>query len=101
MTYHLETPKQLAQRVGLPISLIRSLIHSKRLEHVVIGKRPYIPFDSFDKYIEKNRVISNVNDNESLVLPHVMKIKPRTPKPSLNTADRSAERAISIINNRS
>jgi excisionase family DNA binding protein len=52
----LETPKQLAARVGLRERQIRSLIDSGKLEFVMIGKRVHIPDGAFERFIEENRV---------------------------------------------
>ena len=52
----LETPKQLAARVGLKQRAIRSLISSGKLEFVMIGCRVHIPEGAFERFIEQNRV---------------------------------------------
>ena len=52
----LETPKQLAARVGLKERSIRALINSGRLEHVMIGCRVHIPAGAFERFIEANKV---------------------------------------------
>lgn len=51
----IEKPKQLADRVGIPVSNVRYLIKSGKLEHVYTspGKRnPKIPAGAWDRYIE-------------------------------------------------
>jgi excisionase family DNA binding protein len=39
----LETPRQLAARVGISERQVRYLVQSKQLEHVRIGSRVHIP----------------------------------------------------------
>ncbi len=56
MTARLETPKQLAVRVGLSERQVRSLIQSRQLEHVMIGCRIHIPTGAFERFIEENKV---------------------------------------------
>jgi hypothetical protein len=50
----LETPKQLAARVGLSERQIRSLISSGKLEHIYIGSR--IREGAFESFLEANTV---------------------------------------------
>ena len=52
----LETPKQLAARVGLKERQIRSLIDSGKLQFVMVGCRIHIPEGEFERFIEQNRV---------------------------------------------
>ena len=52
----LETPKQLAARVGLKERQIRALIDSRKLEFVMIGCRVHIPEGAFERFIEANKV---------------------------------------------
>ena len=42
-TESLETPKQLAARVGLSVGQVRHLIQSRQLEYVMIGSRALFP----------------------------------------------------------
>jgi hypothetical protein len=52
----LETPKELANRIGLPVTNIRYLIREEMLEHVftAAGKRnPKIPKGSWEKYVSQ------------------------------------------------
>src|SRR5262249_31637814 len=51
----LETPKQLAERVGLKERQIRSLIDAGKLEYVKIGCRVHIPRGAFERFIEQNK----------------------------------------------
>lgn len=54
MTKLLETPKELADRVGIPVSNIRYLIREDMLDHIFTapGKRnPKIPTGAWEKYV--------------------------------------------------
>ena len=53
MTKLLETPKELADRVGIPVTNIRYLIREDMLDHIFTapGKRnPKIPSGAWEKY---------------------------------------------------
>ena len=52
----LETPKQLAARVGVKERHIRHLINTRQIEHVRIGSRVHIPFGAFARFVETNKV---------------------------------------------
>ena len=54
MTKLLETPKELAERVGIPVTNVRYLIREDMLEHIYTapGKRnPKIPSGAWEKYV--------------------------------------------------
>ena len=54
MTKPLETPKELAERVGLPVTNIRYLIREDMLDHIYTapGRRnPKIPQGAWEKYL--------------------------------------------------
>ncbi|MFV1601489.1 MULTISPECIES: hypothetical protein [unclassified Phaeobacter] len=56
MTKALETPKELAERVGLPVRSIRYLIREDMLDHIFTapGKRnPKIPHGAWEKYLSQ------------------------------------------------
>lgn len=55
---HLETPKQVAARVGLSEGQVRRLIQSGQLEHVYIGARVHIPAGAFEKFLAERTVKS-------------------------------------------
>jgi excisionase family DNA binding protein len=55
MTDRVETPKQLAERVGLKERTIRKLIHAGDLDSVRIGARDFIPVDAGGDLIERKR----------------------------------------------
>lgn len=52
----LETPRQLAKRVGVTERKIRHLINTRAIEHVRIGSRVHIPMGAFARFIETNKV---------------------------------------------
>lgn len=57
----LETPKELADRVGIPVSNIRYLIREDMLDHIFTapGKRnPKIPTGAWEKYVSQFTVTS-------------------------------------------
>ncbi len=54
MSQHLETPKQLSKRIGIPVSNVRYLIREDMLDHIYTapGKRnPKIPSGAWEKYV--------------------------------------------------
>jgi hypothetical protein len=51
----LETPKQLADRVGISEGQVRHLIATDQLEHVKIGSRVHIPVGAFGRLVEANK----------------------------------------------
>ena len=54
MTKLLETPKELAERVGIPVTNVRYLIQEDMLDHVYTapGRRnPKIPQGAWEKYL--------------------------------------------------
>jgi hypothetical protein len=53
----LETPKQLAARVGLSERQVRHLIQSGQLEHVLIGCRVHIPVGAFARFLKAKKVL--------------------------------------------
>jgi excisionase family DNA binding protein len=52
----LETPKQLAERVGLKERHIRHLISTHQIEHIWIGRRVHIPAGAFTRFLEAKKV---------------------------------------------
>jgi len=54
MTKLLETPRELAERVGIPVTNVRYLIREDMLDHIYTapGKRnPKIPSGAWEKYV--------------------------------------------------
>lgn len=61
MTKLLETPKELAERVGIPVTNVRYLIREDMLDHIYTapGKRnPKIPSGAWEKYVAQFTVKS-------------------------------------------
>ncbi|HMQ40249.1 MAG TPA: helix-turn-helix domain-containing protein [Paracoccus sp. (in: a-proteobacteria)] len=56
MQNNLETPKELAQRLGWPERRVRSLITAKQLRHVKIGGMYFVPQGAFDEFLNANMV---------------------------------------------
>lgn len=53
---HLESPKELAVRIGWPERRVRFLITNADLRHMRIGNRIFIPSGAVEEYIERNMV---------------------------------------------
>ncbi|WP_299924228.1 hypothetical protein [uncultured Pelagimonas sp.] len=56
MTKSLETPKELAARVGLPVTNIRYLIREDMLDHIFTApgqRNPKIPSGAWEKYVSQ------------------------------------------------
>ncbi|WP_417259347.1 hypothetical protein [Celeribacter sp.] len=56
MTKPLETPKELAERVGLPVTNIRYLIREDMLDHIYTApgqRNPKIPSGAWEKYVSQ------------------------------------------------
>ena len=54
VTDRVETPKQLAERVGVSNYQIRQLLRTGELEHVPICGRKFIPSGAWSRYLEAN-----------------------------------------------
>src|SRR5262249_263615 len=52
----LETPKQLAARVGITVRQVRHLIQTRELEYVLIGCRPHVPVGGFSRFLQRKKV---------------------------------------------
>lgn len=52
----LETPKQLALRVGITERQVRHLITVGQLDHVYIGSRVHVPAGAFSRFLEAKKV---------------------------------------------
>jgi len=64
----LETPKELAERVGIPVSNVRYLIREDMLDHIFTapGRRnPKIPQGAWERYVEKFTVKAAVSERPS------------------------------------
>jgi hypothetical protein len=47
---------QTAEVMGLTVSQVRRLVQSRRLEHVLIGQRPFVPKTAIPHFIVENTV---------------------------------------------
>src|SRR5262249_23570995 len=68
----LETPKQLASRVGSSERQVRYLIETGQLEHVMIGCRVHIPVGAFARFIDARKVMpcqDAIRDRDSVGSP--------------------------------
>jgi len=61
MDERLETPKQLAKRVGISERRIRHLVQTGKLDHVMIGCRVHIPDGAFKRFLA-SRMVSSCPD---------------------------------------
>ena len=52
----LETPRQLAERIGVKERQIRHLIETRQIEYVWIGCRVHIPVGAFTRFLEAKKV---------------------------------------------
>src|SRR6516165_1078528 len=62
----LETPKQLAKRVGISERQIRHLVQTRRLDHVMIGCRVHIPDGAFRRFLASRMVRSCQDETRGL-----------------------------------
>ncbi len=56
MTKLLETPRELAEQVGIPVSNVRYLIREDMLDHIYTApsrRNPKIPQGAWERYVEK------------------------------------------------
>lgn len=56
MEIELESPKQLADRIGWPVSRIRKLVRREELRHFRVGKSVMIPPDAITEYMRRVEV---------------------------------------------
>jgi len=52
----LETPKQLAMRVGISERQVRHLIQTRQIEHVMIGCRVHVPNGAWARFLTARTV---------------------------------------------
>jgi excisionase family DNA binding protein len=62
----LETPKQLAERVGISDRQVRHLLRTRQLEHVMIGCRVHIPDGAFGRFLASRMVNSCPDEIKAL-----------------------------------
>jgi hypothetical protein len=51
-----ETLKQLARRVGISDRQARDLVNSRKLDHVLIGRRKFVPQGAWPRFLANNTV---------------------------------------------
>ena len=67
-SHSLETPAELASRVGVPVASVRYLIKTRQLDHIYLtpGKRnPKIPLGSWERYVRSHTVKANSTDHST------------------------------------
>ncbi len=55
----LESPKELADRVGVSVATIRRLIQERRIEHIYLSaskRKAKIPAGAWERYLEQNTI---------------------------------------------
>ncbi len=52
----LESPKELAERIGWPLARVRKLIRTKQVRHVKIGGLYFIPAGAMEDFLTKKTV---------------------------------------------
>src|SRR5262245_7284183 len=94
----LETPKQLASRVGISERQVRHLIQTRQLEHVVIGCRVHIPVGAFARFLDSRKVTpcqGEIRDRDSVGSPSAS----ASTSPGPNTAAAASARLARQIAN--
>lgn len=67
--HYLEKPRELANRVGVPVSAIRFLIRSRQLDHVYTTpakRNPLVPDGAWERYLEGSMVKAKGPECESM-----------------------------------
>jgi len=62
MTKLLETPKELADRIGIPVTNVRYLIREDMLDHIFTApgqRNPKIPIGAWEKYVSQFTVTAH------------------------------------------
>lgn len=52
----LETPKELAARIGWPLRRVRMLINANQLRHIRIGGTIHVPEGAIEEFLDANMV---------------------------------------------
>lgn len=61
----LESPRQLAERLGWPLARVRKLIRLKQLRHVKVGGLYFIPSGAMDEFFEAQTIEPAPTPNET------------------------------------
>ncbi len=56
MQIELESPRELAERIGWPVRRIRNLIANKQIRHHRIGGSILIPTDAIDEFLHRTEI---------------------------------------------
>lgn len=59
MTYlkqRLESPRQIAERIGWPLARVRKLIRTKQVRHVKVGGLYFVPTGAIEEYLADRTV---------------------------------------------
>ncbi|MBL4731563.1 MAG: excisionase family DNA-binding protein [Rhizobiaceae bacterium] len=56
MIQNLESPKELAERIGWPVRRIRNLIANKQIRHHRIGGSILIPTDAIEEFLKNTEI---------------------------------------------
>jgi len=56
VTTSLETPRELAVRIGWPLRRIRMLINANQIRHIRIGGTIHVPEGAIEEFLEANMV---------------------------------------------
>lgn len=65
MSNKYQSPKELAESSGWPERRIRNLVNERKLRHVKVGRRIFIPKGSIQEYMECN-TIAPIKDDDTI-----------------------------------
>lgn len=51
LSQHMESPRQIATRLGWPLARVRKLIRAKHIRHVKIGGLYFVPAGAMEDYL--------------------------------------------------
>lgn len=60
---HLESPRQVADRLGWPLARVRKLIRAKQVRHVKVGGLYFVPFGAIDDFLAERTVEPDQSDS--------------------------------------
>lgn len=53
---HLESPRQVADRLGWPLARVRKLIRAKQVRHVKVGGLYFVPLGAIEDFLAERTV---------------------------------------------
>lgn len=59
LAQHLESPRQVADRLGWPLARVRKLIRAKQVRHVRVGGLYFVPSGAIEDYLSARTVEPN------------------------------------------